>query len=59
MHVLLVERTVEHFNVSTSTVDVLFVLYSELNNKVLILIAKWSKFPTESVKPRVLRRLDT
>lgn len=59
MHVLLFERAIEYLDVSTTAVNVLLMLDGELNNEGIILIAKWSELFTESIKPRVLRRLDT
>jgi len=58
MHIFLIERTVKYFNISASAINVLFMLHSKLNNKSFIFITKRSKFPTESVKPCVLRCLD-
>jgi hypothetical protein len=59
MHILLIERTIEHFEVSATTINVLFMFDGKLDNESLILIAKWSELPAESVKLCILGGLDT
>jgi len=59
MHILLVKRTIEHFEVSTTAVNVLFMFDGKLDNESLILIAKWSKLLAEGIELCILGGLDT
>lgn len=59
VHVLLIEFAVEHLDITTSAVNVLFVLDSELDNQRLILVAKWLEFIGNGIKSCVLRCLNT
>lgn len=59
MHVLLVQLAVKHFQVTTSAVNVLFMLDWELHNKGLPSVAEWLELAGEGVEPRVFWSLQT
>lgn len=54
VHVLLVKLAVEDLDVTTSTVNVLFVLHSKLDNQRLVLVAERLEFLGNGVKPCIL-----
>lgn len=41
MHILGVQVTVKNFDVTTTTVDILFMFNRKLDDKWLILVAEW------------------
>ena len=59
MHVLLVEGGGEDFDVSTATVDVLFVLDGELNDGGLSLVGELVELGGHGVELGILASLDT
>lgn len=59
MHVLLVEAAVKDLKVSTTTVDVLFVLHGELDDQRLVLVWEGREFVGESVEAGILGSLKT
>ena len=58
MHVLLVEGGGEDFDVSTATVNVLLVLYSELNDCLLALVGELVELGGHGVELGILAGLD-
>lgn len=59
VHILLVQTAVEHLDVATSAVDVLFMFNGELDYQRLVFIAEWLEFAGNCIKPRIFRCLDT
>lgn len=54
MHVLLVQGAVEHLEVATTTVDVLFVLHGELHHQGLALVAEGIKLGRQAIEACIL-----
>lgn len=50
MHVLLVQRTIEDFQVTATTIDVLFMFHRELDNQRFVFVAEWFEFVRQSVE---------
>lgn len=59
MHVLGVKFAVEHLQVATSAVNVLFMLDRELDNQGLAFIAKRLELCGQRIEPRILGCLKT
>lgn len=54
MHVFLIETTIEYFEISTTAINVLFMLNRELNHERLIFVGERSEFVGKSVEASVL-----
>lgn len=54
MHIGLIQIGREKFGIATTTVDVLFMLYCKLKNKVLSLIAELVKFGRDAIETGIL-----
>merc|ERR1711971_1406340 len=56
MHVSLVELAVEKLDVAATAVDVLLVLYGELDHQRFVHIGDWGEGSAHAIKPCVLAR---
>ena len=59
MHVTLRKTAVEEFDITTTTVNVLFMFDCELNDKGFVLVAELGELCGEAIEPSILRGLDT
>ena len=59
MHVSLIQIRWKQLGIAATTVDVLFMLYSELKNKILSLIAELVKFGRYAIETGILACLQT
>ena len=59
VHIFLVKVAVENFDVATTTVNLLFMFYSKLNDQSLALVAELIEFCRDSIEPGILGSLET
>lgn len=59
MHVLLIQGAVKHFNVASSTVNVLFMFHGELDNQIFALIAEGRELLGQGIEAGILGGLNT
>ena len=58
MHVILSKATVENLGVTTTTVDILFVFYCELEDQGLFFATEWLELRRKGIEPGILRCLN-
>ena len=59
MHVSLIKRAIKQFGISTTAINVLFMLDSKLHDQRLLLSGGWFEFRGQSVEFGILAGLDT
>ena len=59
VHIFLVKVAVENFDVATTTVNLLFMFHSKLNDQSLALVAELIEFCRDSIEPGILGSLET
>lgn len=59
MHIILLQAAVKQFHVATTTVNVLFMLHSELKDKRLVLVAEGLELSRKTIESGILGGLKT
>ena len=54
MHILLIQATIKDLKVTTTAINVLFMLHGELDDKWLVFVSEWREFFGQGIETSIL-----